>query len=109
MLSRSHFAFINLAHFSVHYLLLIFPTAVLAIQKDWQWSYADTLSLGTAGLVVFALATLPVGWLGDRVRRNWLMAVFFIGGGVACAATGLAPDKTWLVVGIAFIGLFAAI
>ena len=109
MLSRGHFAFINLAHFSVHYLLLIFPTAVLAIQKDWRWSYADTLGLGTAGLVVFALATLPMGWLGDRLPRNWLMAAFFLGGGTACALTGLAPDKTWLMLGLAGIGLFAAI
>jgi MFS family permease len=109
MLTRSHFMFINLAHFAVHYLLLIFPTAVLAIQKDWRWSYSDTLGLGAAGLVVFALATLPVGWLGDRVPRNRLMAAFFLGGGTACALTGLAPDKTWLTLGLAGIGLFAAI
>lgn len=109
MLSRGHFAFINLAHFSVHYLLLIFPTAVLAIHKEWQWSYADTLRLGTAGLVVFALATLPVGWLGDRLPRNWLIGAFFVGGGLACALTGFASDATWLALGLAFIGLFAAI
>lgn len=104
-----HRYFINAAHFIIHYLLLIFPTAALAIQQEWRLSYAETLRLGTAALIVFALATLPVGWLGDRLPRNYLMGAFFVGSGIAAIVTGFASGAVSLVIGLSLIGLFAAI
>ncbi len=109
MSDRTHRYFINMAHFVVHYLLLIFPTAALAIQKDWQSTYSDILALGTGTLVIFGLATLPVGWLGDRMSRNKLMAVFFIGGGASAILAGFATGPVFLAGSLSAIGLFAAI
>jgi MFS family permease len=109
MSNRLHLGFINAAHFAIHYLLLIFPTAALAIEKDWQSSYADVLSLGTAALVIFGLATLPAGWLGDRLPKTWLMSAFFLGGGSAAMLTGFAAGPLPLAAGLAMVGFFCAI
>lgn len=69
--------FINVAHFLDHFFLLIFPTAALAIAPAWGMTYAGALLLGTPLYVVFALGTLPIGWLGDRVDRLTLIILFF--------------------------------
>ena len=79
-MSRSEaLRFLNLAHFFDHFFLLIFPTAALAIAPSWDMGYADVLVLGTPMYVMFALGTLPAGWLGDTMDRMTLIATFFPG------------------------------
>ncbi len=105
----SQLRFINVGHFLDHYFLLIFPTAVIAIQADWQLAYGEALAFGTAAVIAFALGTPLAGWLGDRWSRRGLLAIFFIGIGASSALTGLATDPITLMAGLAAIGFFAAI
>jgi MFS family permease len=109
MSRRLPFLFLNVAHFLTHYFLLIFPTAVLAIHREWGAPYGETLSLGTAAFVALALGTLPAGWLGDRWRRSHLIVIFFVGLGGASILAGFAAGPLTLAAGLALIGLFAAI
>ena len=102
-------AFLNIAHFFDHFFLLIFPTAALAIAPAWGMTYADVLLLGSPLYAMFALGTLPAGWLGDRMDRMTLIAVFFIGGGGAALWTGLATGPLPMAAGLGALGLFAAI
>ncbi len=101
--------FINLAHFFDHFFLLIFPTAALAISPAWQMSYAQVLLFGTPLYVTFALGTLPWGWLGDRMDRIELIMVFFLGCGASSLLIALATGPMLLMVGLGFLGLFAAL
>ncbi|MDF1587108.1 MFS transporter [Marinimicrococcus flavescens] len=101
--------FLNVAHFLDHFFLLVFPTAVLAIHVEWGMSYAETLSLATPAFVLFALATYPCGWLGDRWGGVPMMRLFFLGLGAASVATGFAEGPFSLSLGLAAIGLFTAI
>lgn len=101
--------FINVAHFFDHFFLLIFPTAALAIAPVWGMSFADVLVLGTPLYVMFALGTLPAGWLGDRINRLTLIAVFFAGCGFSSIGISLASGPASMTFGLAFLGLFAAI
>lgn len=101
--------FINVAHFFDHFFLLIFPTAALAIAPAWGMSFADVLLFGTLLYVMFALGTLPAGWLGDRIDRLTLIAMFFVGCGVSSIWISLASGPTSMTIGLAFLGLFAAI
>ncbi len=101
--------FVNLAHFFDHFLLLIFPTAALAIAPAWDMSYADTLVLGTPLYVMFAAGTLPAGWLGDRFDRMKLIMLFFVGGGCSSLLIALSTGPLSLSAGLGLLGLFAAI
>tara|TARA_R110002049_G_scaffold34865_1_gene113084 strand:- start:804 stop:2015 length:1212 start_codon:yes stop_codon:yes gene_type:complete len=101
--------FINVAHFFDHFFLLIFPTAALAIAPAWGMSFADVLLFGTPLYAMFALGTLPAGWLGDRVDRLTLIAVFFLGCGASSIWISLATGPMTMTVGLAALGLFAAI
>ncbi|MEM8689206.1 MAG: MFS transporter [Pseudomonadota bacterium] len=101
--------FLNLGHFLDHYVLLIFPTAVLVIERDWQMSYGEALALSSPMFMAFALATLPAGWLGDHWSRSHMMSVFFTGCGACCLAAAAAPNPFALSAALAGLGLFAAI
>jgi MFS family permease len=109
MTRKSGLMYLNLAHFFDHFFLLVFPTAVIAIESDWGLTYGEALALGTSMYVAFAVATLPAGWLGDHVDRRKLIVVFFVGCGAASVFTGLATGAASLATGLAFLGAFAAI
>lgn len=101
--------FLNLAHAYDHFFMLIFPTAVLALAPAWGMSYGEALALGTGAFVMFGLGSLPAGWLGDRWSRSHMMSIFFIGIGLASILTGFATGPLTLTLGLALLGLFAAI
>ena len=109
MTHKSGLMYLNIAHFFDHFFLLIFPTAVIAIESDWVLTYGEALALGTPMYVAFAFATLPAGWLGDHVSRQKLISGFFLGCGMASVFTGLASGPLGLATGLAFLGVFAAI
>lgn len=109
MTPRLPLLFLNVAHFCTHYFLLIFPTAVLAIHREWGMPYGEALALGTAAFVALAVGTLPAGWLGDRWRRSHLIVIFFVGLGLSSVLAGLSREPVLLTVGLALIGVFAAI
>jgi MFS family permease len=101
--------FINIGHLIDHMVMLIFPTAVLGMEADFARPYSELIALALGGFIMFGAGSLPAGWLGDRWSRRNMMAVFFLGLGVATAATGLAQTRWQLALGLIAIGLFAAI
>ena len=109
MNDQMHLRFLAAGHFLDHYFLLIFPTAVIAIERDWALGYGAALALGTPVYLAFAAGTLPAGWLGDRFRRDHLISVQFLGCGLASVCAALAPGATWLMVSLGVMGLFASI
>jgi MFS family permease len=101
--------FMNLGHAYDHLFMLLYPTAVLALERDFQASYAELIALSVWGFITFGAGTLPAGWLGDHWSRRGMMAIFFIGIGAASIATGLASGPIGIALGLAAIGLFASI
>lgn len=101
--------FSNFGHAYSHLLMMLFPTVVLALEKSWGMSYGELIVLMLAGQVLFGVAALPAGWLGDRWSAVGMMTIFFIGTGLATIATGLARSPVEMALGLASIGLFASI
>ncbi|MEK9786414.1 MAG: MFS transporter [Gammaproteobacteria bacterium] len=107
---RRHFFFLNAGHFLDHLFPLIFATAAaLVLAAEWQMSYAELIPYATPGLVAFGVFSLPAGWLADRWSREGMMAVFFIGIGVASIATSFSTGPFQLAMGLFGVGMFAAI
>src|SRR6202051_5037989 len=104
--------FINTAHTITHYSLLILPTAVLAMAVPggrFGEAYGPILALATGLFVLYGLFSQPLGWIAQRVGRPARMTVFFLGTGLSMVATAFAGSPTTLALGLAAIGLFAAI
>ncbi|MBI1943890.1 MAG: MFS transporter [Betaproteobacteria bacterium] len=101
--------FLNLGHLLDHLAMLVFPTAVVALAREWDRPYSELLPLALGGFIAFGAFAIPAGWLADHWSRYRMMAVFFFGIGAALLATGFAQSAWQLALGLTVIGAFAAI
>jgi MFS family permease len=96
-------------HAYMHFLVALYLTIVLALEREWGLPYADLIGLWTLGAFLVGVAAPLAGFLGDRWSAPGMMVVFFLGAGAATVACGLADSPTTLMAGLAALGLFAAI
>src|SRR5438105_12166465 len=101
--------FLNLGHFLDHLVMLVFPTVVIALAREWQRPYSELLPLTLGGFIAFGAFALPAGWLADHWSRYRMMAVFFFGLGASLFLTGFAQTPWQLGLGLTLTGVFAAI
>lgn len=107
--TRRIILFVNAAHAFVHYVILIFPTAVLAISAEWKLGYGELVPLATGTFVAFGLLSLPVGWLVNIIGPRRLLVAFFILTGLACLFIAMAGSWIGLGLGLLFLGAAGAI
>ena len=107
--ARRTVAFINVAHFADHFMMLVYATAVIAMAPALGMSYGLSLSLSTGLFACFGILSLPVGWLGDRWSRRHMLAVFFLGGGASLVLAGLVTAPWQIAVALTLVGVFASI
>jgi MFS family permease len=101
--------FLNLGHFLDHLVMLIFPTVVIGLTRQWHVGYSELLPYAIGGFVAFGAFALPAGWLADHWGRYKMMVVFFFGTGAAMIATGFARTPLEIGIGLTVVGMFAAI
>ena len=101
--------FANVAHFYSHMMMLVFPTVVIVLEKVFSLPFGELLSLSLIGFVLYGIAALPAGWLGDRWSAKGMLAIFFVGTGVSGVAAGFATNPVEIAVALAAIGLFSSI
>jgi MFS family permease len=106
---RTLVPFINLGHFLDHLVMLVFPTVVVALGREWDKPYSELLPLALGSFIAFGAFALPAGWLADHWSRYKMMAVFFFGIGISMVLTGFAQSSWQIGVGLTLIGVFAAI
>ncbi|MFZ5673680.1 MAG: MFS transporter [Pseudomonadota bacterium] len=104
--ARRTILFVNAAHALTHYVILIFPTAVIAISLEWQLGYGELVPLATGCLVAYGLLSLPAGWLVNVAGPERLLTAFFALTGFACFL--VAAAGSWLMLGFALLLLGAA-
>ena len=101
--------FLNLGHLLDHLVMLVFPTAVVAIGREWGQPYAELLPLALGGFIAFGVFAFPAGWLADHWSRYKVLAVFFFGIGASLFVTGFAQSPWQIALGLTVVGAFAAI
>jgi MFS family permease len=101
--------FLNLGHLLDHLVMLVFPTVVIALGREWDRPYSELLPLSLGAFIAFGAFALPAGWLADHWSRYKMMVVFFFGIGVSLFATGFAQTPWQIAVGLTLTGMFAAI
>jgi MFS family permease len=101
--------FLNLGHLLDHLAMLVFPTAVVAIAREWNQPYADLLPLALGSFIAFGVFAIPAGWLADHWSRYKVMALFYFGIGASLVLTGFAQSSWQIAAGLIVVGAFAAI
>ena len=110
-MTRSRFLvpFINLGHLLDHLVMLVFPTVVIALGREWGRPYSELLPLALGGFIAFGAFAIPAGWLADHWSRYKMMALFFFGIGASLFITGFSQSSWQIAVGLTLTGMFAAI
>ena len=93
----------------MHMFAAFYFVIVLSIEKTWSISYDELIALWSLGALLVGLGALPAGWLSDRWSRSTMMGIMFIGMGLSSIYCGLSPNKTYLFIGLSFLGLFCSI
>lgn len=101
--------FLNLGHLLDHLAMLVFPTAVVAIGREWNQPYAELLPLALGSFIAFGAFAIPAGWLADHWSRHKVMVLFYFGIGASLFATGFAQSTWQIAAGLTVVGAFAAI
>jgi MFS family permease len=101
--------FLNLGHLLDHLVMLVFPTVVVALGREWDRPYSELLPLALGGFIAIGAFAIPAGWLADHWSRYKMMAVFFFGIGASLFMTGLAASSWQIAAGLTLTGMFAAI
>ena len=101
--------FVNFAHAYDHFVLLIYPTAVIAIAAASGASYAAMIGLSTGCFLAFGLVSLPVGWVADRLGHRTLLATFYFGCGAACLGIATAAGPVAFAIWLTVLGVFSGI
>lgn len=106
---RIRLLFLNIGHTYDHLFMLLYATAVLALESELNLTYGELIQIATPGFIAFGVGAIPSGWLGDHWSRTGMMTLFFTGIGVASIATSFATTPLGLGVGLFAIGVFASI
>lgn len=101
--------FLNLGHLLDHLAMLVFPTVVVALGREWGRPYSELLPLALGSFIAFGACAIPAGWLADHWSRYKVMAVFYFGIGTSLIATGFAQAPWQIALGLTVMGAFAAI
>jgi MFS family permease len=83
-----------------------FPAVSATVARDTGWSLGAVTTAFSIGLVLSAIAGVPVGRLLDRVGPRSVMTAGTLGGALGLVAVALAPDlpalaAAWCLTGIA--------
>ena len=96
-------------HMFMHMFAAFYFIIVLAIEDDWQFSYDELINLWFLGSLLVGLGAIPSGWLSDRWSRSGMIAIMFIGLGIASISCGLSTNKFYLLISLSTLGLFCSI
>ncbi len=110
---RTRLLFLNVGHFTDHLFMLIFAKAAfsagLAFGLAKDGAYTEMIPYGVPSLILFGAGAPLAAHLADKWNRNAMIAVFFIGIGLASIATSFATSPIEIGIGLAVLGVFASI
>ena len=96
-------------HLMMHMFAAFYFVIVLGIEDEWQLSYDELVDLWFIGSLLVGLGSIPAGWLSDKWSRSGMIAVMFIGLGLASILCGLSGNKVMLMMSLSLLGLFCSI
>jgi MFS family permease len=99
-----------LAHAIDHLALLVFATAVTAIAVDFgvgRWE--DMMPYASGAFLMFGVASIPAGQLGDKWGRRSMMLVFYFGMGASMLLIAASQSPWQIAIALSVMGAFSAI
>ena len=102
-----------MGHFIDHLIMLIFAKSAFSIGIDFGLyrdnAFGEMIAYGIPSLILFGACSPIAAHIADKWNRKGMLAVFFIGIGLASILTGFSQSLLQVGLGLSLIGLFASI
>ncbi|MCP5072289.1 MAG: MFS transporter [Rhodobacteraceae bacterium] len=113
-MTRTNVWALHLAHFLDHYVILVFPSAVVYVAGVDTGIYAALIALVIFTQITFGFGSLPIAWAKELLGHKLVMAAYFPGLAVFLAALGLVLSQSFeptplLIFLLLGLGLAAAV
>ena len=102
-------AYTSICHALTHVFELAYGVVLIGIAQEFGVGLFFLGVLANIAGFAFGLASLPAGFLADRIGERRLLMIFCLGSGVASIAVGLSPNIYVLGVALAVLGLVLGI
>lgn len=100
---------VGLSHATNHFVMLTFPAILLLVDQEFTLGYIGLGVLANLALICYGFGALPAGMLADRLGGERILAVWLLGGSLACLLIGVSRGPLGLGIGLACLGLFASL
>jgi MFS family permease len=100
---------VGLSHATNHFVMLIFPAVLLLVRQEFDLGYAVLGLFANVALLAYGMGALPAGILADRLGGTRILAIWLLGGSLACIAIGMSTGPANLIIGLAALGLFGSL
>jgi MFS family permease len=100
---------VGLSHATNHFVMLIFPAVLLLVQQEFGLGYGSLGFFANVALFCYGAGALPAGMMADRLGGERILAVWLLGGSLACIAIAWSNGPVGLVLGLAALGLFGSL
>src|SRR5512147_451744 len=67
---------VGLSHATNHLVMLIFPSVLLLVQREFDLTYLGLGMLANASLLPYGLGALPAGMLADRIGGTRVLTLW---------------------------------
>lgn len=93
-----------LGHMFSHYIMLVFPALVIALNNEFQVELSDVFEISFLGYLLYGLGALPAGYLTDRFGGRWVLFVCLLGCSLGSFGASYARSLDELRIALAVIG-----
>lgn len=97
------------SHAFSHGYMLIFPTVLLLLQKEFSLGYLELGIIGNIMALTYGLGALPGGMIYNLFGPKKLYLICFLGSTVALILVAASSSLIFLTAGLALLGAFGSI
>ncbi len=106
---RKTISLLSLSHFFCHVAILTFPAILILLKEKFHVSFATLGIIAGIYLFLFGAGSLPVGFIADKINKNFLLKVYLIGMSLSAFLAALSGNFYIFAVFIILMGLIASI
>jgi len=101
--------FVNTGHFLVHTLILVFPSIVTPLSREFSLPFNSIIKLSFPMYLFYGIGALPAGLISDHLKPKITLIIYFFGIGLFCILTSLTKTPLQLQLSLMFLGIFLSI
>ncbi len=99
----------SIGHFLVHSITLIFPAILIILRNEFKVSLIQLGELATIQFAFFGLASIPGGWLVDKLGSRNVLLTYYVGIVLSVICIISTQSFSQLAFGLGLLGLFSGL